>query len=117
MTDPRFTDPRYSDAQNSDPRYVPPAPLRSENAGGVWGWIAGLAVVALIAFVVVAGWNSATTNTASNPPAATPAPMTTGSGAPIRNVTQPSTTGSGSTSPLTNPAPQASPPASGGSQQ
>lgn len=110
MTDPRFTDPRFDD------RYTPPAPLRNENAGGVWGWIAGLAVVALIAFVVVAGWNSATTNTASNPPAATPAPVTTGSGAPIRNVTPQSTTGSGSTSPMTNPAPQASPPANSGTR-
>lgn len=111
MTDPRFTDPRFDD------RYTPPAPLRNENAGGVWGWIAGLAVVALIAFVIVAGWNSATTDSASNSPAATPAPVTTGSGAPIRNVMPPSTTGSGSTSPMTNPAPQASPPANSGARQ
>lgn len=97
MSDPRFTDPRYSDTRLSDPV------LRSEaSAGGTWGWIAGLAVLALVAFVVIAGWNSGGNNTASN----TPPPITTGSapsggpnGAPMRNVTPPSTTGSGSTSP------------------
>ena len=103
MTDPRFTDPRFSNP--NDPRYVPPAPLRDESTGGIWGWVAGLAVVALIAFVIVAGWNSASQDTTATAPGATPAPITTGNGAPIRNVTPPSTTGSGSTSPLTNPAP------------
>ncbi len=123
MTALRLTDPRFTNPQSSDPNYAPPTPLRNESAGGVWGWIAGLAVVALIAFVVIAGWNNAATNTADTAPAVNPAPITTGSGAPIRNVTPQSTTGSGSTSPMTNPntmtnpAPSASPPASGGSQQ
>lgn len=112
MSDPRLTDPRHN-----DPNFIQPSPLRDESVGGVWGWIAGLAVVALIAFVVVAGWNSSTTeNTASN--ANSRAPITTGNNAPMRNVTPPSTTGSGSTSPLTNPAtPAAPPPANSGAQQ
>lgn len=106
MSDPRFTDPRYSDARSSDPVL-----RRDESVGGVWGWIAGLAVLALIAFVVIAGWNSSGDNTASN----NPPPMTTGSapsGAPMRNVTPPSTTGSGSTSPAPmapSPAPAPAP--------
>ena len=117
MTDPRFTDPRFSDQRN-DPHYIPPAPLRDESTGGVWGWVAGIAVVALIAFVIAAGWNSATKDTMATAPATSPAPITTGSGAPVRNVTPPSTTGSGATSPLTNPAPTpAAPAANSNSQQ
>ena len=82
MTDPRYTDPR------SDPV------LRDDaNIGGTWGWIAGLAILALIAFVVVAGWNSERDAASTN----APAPMSTSS-APAR-ATPPSTTGAGSTSP------------------
>ena len=48
MTDPRFTDPRLSD----------PVIRRDESAaGGMWGWIAGVAVLLLIGFLIVAGWN------------------------------------------------------------
>ena len=90
MTDPRYTDPR------SDPV------LRDDaNIGGTWGWIAGLAILALIAFVVVAGWNSDRHTANSNPSA----PMSTSS-APPRNAMPPSTTGSGATSPRpVTPAP------------
>jgi len=102
MTDPRFTDP-------------PQDPLlrRDNTASGTWGWIAGLAVLALIAFVLIAGWNS-NPNTASNSPGV--APMTTGS-API-SPSRSTTTGSGTTSPMapspapTTPAPSSSPPSS-----
>ena len=80
MSDPRYTDPRLSD----------PVLRRDEAVGGTWGWIAGLAVVALIAFLVIAGSNS---NTASN----NPSPATTGSA--TRQISPPATTGSGSTSP------------------
>lgn len=97
MTDPRFTDPRH------DP------PVR-QNVDGMWGWVAGLAAVALIAFIIIAGWNSSATNTAATNPATNAAPATTGSGAPMRNVTPPSTTGSGATSP--RPAAPQPPPAS-----
>jgi hypothetical protein len=93
MTDPRFTDPR------NDPV------IRDEPIDGTWGWIAGLAVLALIAFVVIAGWNS-NPNTASNGSA----PMTTSS-SPMRPSPLPSTTtGSGTTSPQPSaPAPSAVP--------
>ena len=108
MTDPRFTDPRYSDSRPANPRtadplIVTPTPVR-EGGGGVWGWIAGFAVLALIAFAVVAGWNNGSPNTAANMPASTQAPITTGNGAPVRNVTPPSTTGSGASSPMSTPA-------------
>jgi hypothetical protein len=89
MSDPRYTDPRTD-----------PVLRRDEGVGGAWGWIAGLAVLALIAFVLIAGWNS-NPNSASNAPVG-PSPMTTGS-APTR-MNPPTTTGSGSTSPMA-PAP------------
>jgi hypothetical protein len=98
MTDPRFTDPRYNDPRLSDPV------LRRDDsaAGGMWGWIAGVAVLLLIGFLIIAGWNN-NTNTASNgSPAAT-----------TSSPTSPSTTGSGATSPkpMTPAAPTAPAPA------
>jgi hypothetical protein len=51
MTDPRFTDPRYN-----DPRLSDPVLRRDESAaGGMWGWIAGVAVLLLIGFLIIAG--------------------------------------------------------------
>lgn len=111
LSDPRYTDPRPTDPRTGDPLVVSRTTIRNEGAGGVWGWIAGFAVLALIAFAVVAGWNNSTPNTASNAPASTSAPITTGNGAPVRNVTPPSTTGSGASSPMTNPATPSAPPA------
>jgi hypothetical protein len=105
MSDPRFTDPR-----NTDPRLSDPVLRQEEPAGGIWGWVAGLAVLALIAFIVVAGWNSDQATTAnSNSP-----PVTTGANAPAtapRNVNPPSTTGSGASSPSMPSAPSPSTPA------
>jgi hypothetical protein len=100
MSDPRFTDPRTD-----------PVLRRDESVGEAWGWIAGLAVLALIAFVLIAGWNS-NPNSASNAPSG-PSPIATGS-APTR-MSPPTTTGSGSTSPMA-PAPAQSntPSTSGG---
>ena len=92
MTDPRWTDPRYND----------PVLRQSESVGGAWGWIAGLSVLALIAFMIVAGWNSNSSNTANN----TTPPVTTGS-AP-RSIMPPSTTGSGG---MMSPQPAAPTPA------
>jgi hypothetical protein len=89
MSDPRFTDPR-----NSDPRLSDPVLRREDDSGGIWGWVAGLAVLALIAFIVVAGWNNGGNNQAST---SNTAPITTGSNAP--RMSPPSTTGSGTTSP------------------
>ncbi len=80
MTDPRYTDPRQTD----------PVLARDESAGGVWGWVAGLAILALIAFVVIAGWNSER-NTANNGPGTT--------STATRSMPGPSTTGSGSSAP------------------
>ena len=99
MTDPRFTDPRYS-----DPRLSDPVIRRDESVGGTWGWIAGIAVLLLIGFLVVAGRNS-DSNTAANGRA----PSTTAS-TPARTATPPSTTGSGMSSPQPfTPAPSNTP--------
>lgn len=81
MTDPRFTDPRLSD----------PVIRRDENVGGMWSWVAGVSLLLLIGFLIIAGWNnnSNTANSSSSPPTTTAS----------RTVTPPSTTGSGSSSP------------------
>ncbi len=107
MTDPRFTDPRYSDPPLSDPVI-----RRDESVGGMWGWIAGVAVLLLIGFLIVAGRNN-DSSTATNGTA----PSTTAS-APTRNATPPSTTGSGTSSPQPfTPAPSNPPaPAKNGTQ-
>lgn len=90
MTDPRFSDRRVND----------PVVRRDAGSTGMWGWIAGVAVLALIAFVLIAGWNNSGPTTASN----TSPPATTSSA--------PSTTGSGATSPRpAAPAPSAPAPA------
>ena len=99
MTDPRYTGPRQSD----------PVLSRDEAAGGVWGWVAGLAILALIAFVVIAGWNS-DKNSASNT-------GTMPSSTAQRTMHGPSTTGSGATAPQpTTPAPSTPAPANRGTQ-
>ena len=102
MSDPRFTDPRPT-----DPR-LDPVLRQNERVGGMWGWVAGLAVLALIAFILIAGWNS-NSNTASN----SSPPATIGT-APMRDVTPQGTTGSGATSPQpATPSPMAPAPKSG----
>jgi hypothetical protein len=106
MSDPRFTDPRLSD----------PVLRREEGVSGTWGWIAGIAVIALVAFLVIAGWNS-NSNTANNvSPSTLNPPTTTGSASPPMGPR--TTTGSGATSPqpMTPAAPTLpqSPPKSGG---
>jgi hypothetical protein len=84
-----MTDPRY-DQQLSDPvRRYP------EGSGGMWGWIAGVGVLVLIAIVLIAGWNSHT-NTASNAPSATVGSATTPHlKGPMATTPPASTTGSG----------------------
>ena len=99
MTYPRYTDPR------NDPRNYDPV-LRDDEggAGGAWAWIAGLSILALIAFVVVAGWHS------DRQTASASSPVTTSSAPP--RAMPPSTTGSGATSPQpATPAPATPAPA------
>jgi len=97
MSDPRYTDPRQTD----------PVLDRDDSSGGVWGWVAGVAILALIAFVVIAGWNS-DRNSASNSPATSTAQ---------RTMPGPSTTGAGGTSPQPmSPAPSSPAPANRGTQ-
>ncbi len=83
MTDPRLTDP----AERGDPLLRPTDPSlrdpieRDRTGGAMWGWIAGIAVLVLIAFILIGGWSGSNraTNTAANAPAAAPTtPATTG---------------------------------------
>jgi hypothetical protein len=68
MTDPRYTDPRYGDPRSDTGL--------GDSIGGPWGWIAGIAAVVLIAFLVFAGIKQGI-NTASDKPLAS---TTTGFG-------------------------------------
>jgi hypothetical protein len=108
MSDPLNTGPRYSYSKFSES-----VGRRSDSVVGTWGWIAGIAVIALIAIFLIVGGKGVSDNTASN----TPPASTTGS-APVRNVTPgPSTTGMGTPlQPRPTPAPATTPPASGNSQ-
>jgi hypothetical protein len=81
MSDPRYTDPRLSD----------PVLRRDASVGGPWSWVAGIAVLALIAFLVIIGANTKS-NTASN----NTAPAT---GSAMQHTIPPATTGSGAASP------------------
>ena len=96
MSDPRYTDPRLSDPvlRHTDPRLSDPVLRRDETIGGPWSWVAGIAVIALVAFLVIIGANS-NSNTASNNAAPASSAM--------RQVGPPATTGSGAGSlrPLT----------------
>ena len=76
---------------------------RDESVGGMWGWIAGVAVPLLIGFLIIAGWNSNSNTASSGRSTATTASM------PARTATPPSTAGSGSSAPQQiSPAPSKS---------
>ncbi len=83
MTDPRFTD---------DPRLSDPV-VRRDEVGGMWGWIAGIALLLVIGFVIIAGLHS-NSNTASSGSS-----TSTTASTPAHTATPPGTTGSGSSSP------------------
>ena len=80
MSDSRYTDPRFSD----------PVPRRDETVGGAWNWIAGLAAVALVVLLLIAGLNLNSKTAGINPAASTGNIAT-------HPMTPPSTTGQGST--------------------
>jgi hypothetical protein len=88
-----MSDPRFTDSPGGDPIAGPAEPLlrdpvEPERTGGaMWGWIAGIAVLILIAFILVGGWGwggRSGTTTATNAPAPAPAsaPAATGAGGP-----------------------------------
>jgi len=86
LSDPRYTNPDPTAPRGRDPTISDPDPMirdpleRDRTGGAMWGWIAGIAVLILIAFVLVGGWGRTGgngTNTAANTPAST-APATTG---------------------------------------
>ena len=79
MSDPRFSDPR-------DPL------MDNRVVGGIGSWIAGIALILLIAFIVITAANHKSDTATNNP-----SPVATGNGP--RNLNPPSTTGSGSSSP------------------
>jgi hypothetical protein len=97
MTDPRFTDDPRLRVRPEDRIEIDPVLTRpDENVGGMWGLIAGVALLLLIGFLIFAGYNN-NSNTASSGSSTS----TTAS----RITTPPSTTGSGSSSPPITPAP------------
>lgn len=107
MSDPRLNDPRF-DSRPTDPATDPV--LRRDSGGtNTWAWIGGVAAVVLIAILVLGNWHTGPDNgtpmTANNPA------VTARAGTPpARNVTPPSTTGSGTTSPSPmSPAPTTPP--------
>ena len=72
-----------------DPRFDPPI-RRYEDVSGVWVWVAGIAGLLLLGFIIFA-----TLNNNSNTASSDSSQPTTAS----RTATPPSTTGSGSSSP------------------
>lgn len=81
----------------NDPRLSEPAARRPDGVGGIWGWIAGIAVLVLIAIILIAGWNSPT-NTALDAPqpagtvgsgTTTPPPAATTGAAPASHPMKP----------------------------
>jgi hypothetical protein len=78
MANPHLTEPRYG-----DPRFHRRLPLRDESAGGMWSWLAGITVMALIAFFLVISLGGKTAG--NNPP-----PVTTGQSSPLAQPLNPS---------------------------
>jgi hypothetical protein len=94
-----MTDPR------NDPRLDEPVTRRPDSRGGMWGWIAGIAVLVLIAIILIAGWNNSS-NVASNTLNPKPAATTGSAVAPVPTTPPAATTGA---APTTQPAKPATP--------
>lgn len=112
MSDPRLNDPRF-DPPPTDPTFRDstlrdPALRRRESSTSTWAWVGGIAAVILIAILVMGNWHTGT-DTGTPVTAKDPAVTSPAGSPPVRNVTPPTTTGSGATAPMT-PAP-ATPPA------
>jgi len=104
MSDPLYTKPRYSESQFSEP-----VGRRSDSVGGTWGWIAGIAVIVLIALFLIAGSHGINNNTATNvppgAPGATTPSTTTGMGGPAQfPAHRPATPAPSPAAPLSPPA-------------
>jgi len=110
MTD--YRDPNYRDPTRPDMRDPMIAPTNSSWSNATWGWIAGIAIVILVAAVMFTGGNSdrtatdtanppATIGQRTNPPAPTVAPK---SDAPTMN--RPAPAPDPAPSPTPAPAPQ-----------
>ena len=100
MSDPRYTDPRLSD----------PVLRHQEEIGGPYSWVAGIAVLLLIGFLIIVGMNGNSQTASDNS-----SPATTGTA--TRQMIPPSTTGSGATSPKPLlPPPTMPAPSKGGTQ-
>jgi hypothetical protein len=112
MSDPRLNDPRF-DTRPTDPA-LRDAELRragssSTASTSTWAWVGGIAAVILIAILVMGNWH--TGNDTGTPVTANDPALTAPAGSPpVRNVTPPTTTGSGAISPAPmSPAPSTSP--------
>ncbi len=107
MSDPRLNDPRFDTRPTHDPA-LQESEIQRPGSSSTWAWVGGIAAAILIAVLVMGNWH--TGNDAGTPVTANNPAITSPAGAPpARNVTPPSTTGSGATSPMA-PAP-ATPPA------
>lgn len=81
-----MSDPRH-DSQPSDP-----LAHRPDSGSAMWNWIAGLALVVLVAIILIAGWSNEI-DTAGN----APVPATAGQAtAPATRSTKPPASTSGS---------------------
>jgi len=79
--------------------------VKRPRSNGTWGWIAGIAILVLIAIIMIAGWNTKT-DTASNAPVpSASAPISAPSRTPLETTPPASTTGAAPMAPSPAPVP------------